>query len=183
MTGFVVLLVSLVGATVLAMPSGAQPANDDQHLRDIQQRLARAWRERDRAYIESVLASEWSVTQSDGQVLSRATVLSTFFDAVTFDDNVIDDVTVLVFGEAAVVRGRTVASGKFNGVPFNARIRFTDVFIKRTGRWQAVASHASSLQAAAGAMQGAPRQAQFGPRDGERANRAASPRGREHKKS
>jgi hypothetical protein len=38
-----------------------------------------------------------------------------------------------------------------NGVPprhrhaGDRRIRFTDVFIKRAGRWQAVASHASPL--------------------------------------
>ena len=43
-----------------------QSVNDEQELRDIQQGLARAWRQRDRAFIETVLASEWSVTQPDG---------------------------------------------------------------------------------------------------------------------
>jgi ketosteroid isomerase-like protein len=122
-----------------------QPANDEQRLEDIQQQLARAWTQHDRPFIESVLAPEWSVTQPDGQVLTRAVVLGTFFDAVTFDSNVIDDVNVLMLGDTAVVRGRTVASGTFNGAPVRARIRFTDVFIKREDRWQAVASHASSL--------------------------------------
>ncbi len=95
--------------------------------------------------LNTVLAPEWSVTQADGQVLTRAVVLGSFFDAVTFDSNVVDDVSVRLFGDTAVVRGRTVASGKFNGAPISARIRFTDVFIKRQGRWQAVASHASPL--------------------------------------
>ncbi len=113
----------------------------------IQQDLARAWMQHDRAYIESVLAPEWSVTQADGQILSRATVLGTFFEAVTFDSNVIDDVTVMQFGDAAVVRGRTTVSARMNGTPVSARIRFTDVFIRRDGRWQAVASHASTLAA------------------------------------
>lgn len=51
----------------------------------------------------------------------------------------------MLYSGAAVVRGRTVAAGRFNGEPFHVRIRFTDVFIKRGGRWQAVASHASPL--------------------------------------
>jgi len=85
------------------------------------------------------------VTQPDGQVLTRATVLGTFFDAVAFDSNTVDDVTVTLFGDTAVVRGRTVATGTFNRSPIRARIRFTDVFMKRDGRWQAVASHASPL--------------------------------------
>jgi hypothetical protein len=72
-------------------------------------------------------------------------VLGPFFDGVHLDTNMVDDVTVMLFGTTAVVRGRTVVSGSLNGTPVSARIRFTDVFIKRDGRWQAVASHASTL--------------------------------------
>jgi uncharacterized protein (TIGR02246 family) len=128
-----------------SMKAVAQPTNDEQQLRDIQQRLARAWVQRDRASIESVLAPEWSVTQPDGQVLTRSEVLGTFFDSVKIDRSVVDDVSVMLVGDTAVVRGRTVASGTLNGSPVNARIRFTDVFIKRDSKWRAVASHASPL--------------------------------------
>ena len=85
------------------------------------------------------------MTQANGEVLSRATVLGPFFDAVSFESNVIDDVSVMLFGDTAVVRGRTVVSATLNGAPVKARIRFTDVFIRRDSRWQAVASHASSI--------------------------------------
>ena len=119
--------------------------NDERQLREIQQGLARAWVERDHGFVESILAPEWGVTQPDGQVLTRSAVLGSFFDAVKIDSMVVDDVSVMLFGETAVIRGRTVANGSSNGSPVNARIRFTDVFIKRNGRWQAVASHASPL--------------------------------------
>lgn len=122
-------------------------SGDEGRLMQIQQDLARAWLQHDRAFIESVLAPEWTVTQADGSVLDRASVLGTFFDTVSFDSNVIDDVTVMLYGDAAVVRGRTSVSARVNDAPVNARIRFTDVFIRRSGRWQAVASHASALGA------------------------------------
>jgi hypothetical protein len=140
-----VLLATVVGSGSLAVAAVAQTASDEQLLKDIEQRLARAWTQHDRAVIDSILAPEWTVTQADGTILNRGTVLGAFFDAVEFDSNVIDDVTVALFGETAVVRGRTVANARMNGVPATARIRFTDVFIKRNGRWQVVASHASSL--------------------------------------
>jgi ketosteroid isomerase-like protein len=132
-----------VGALVLA--AATQMADDEQFLKDTEQQLARAWSQHDRAFIENLLAPEWSVTQADGTMLTRRTVLETFFDAVEFDSNVIDDVTVALFGDTAIVRGRTVVSAKLNGAPVNARIRFTDVFLKRNGRWQVIASHASPL--------------------------------------
>jgi hypothetical protein len=118
---------------------------DEQELRDIEQGLARAWLNRDRAFLERVLAPGWSVTQPDGTMLDRNAVLGEFFDAVRFDTNVIDDVEVKLFGDTAVVRGRTSVRATFNDMPISATIRFTDVFIKRKQQWQVVASHASSL--------------------------------------
>lgn len=136
-----VLLVGLLCVPMLALAA----ADDEQQLRDIQQRLARAWVERNHKFIESVLAPEWSVTQADGQVLTRATVLGQMFDRVRISSMAVDDVSVVLIGDTAVVRGRTLATGTSDGVSATARIRFTDVFIKRRGKWQAVASHASSL--------------------------------------
>jgi ketosteroid isomerase-like protein len=119
---------------------------DDEHqLRDIQQQLARAWVERDRAFIERILAPEWSVTQANGSILSRANVLRSAFEteALRVTSMVVDDVTVRIFGTTAVVRGRTVATGTDKSLAINVRLRFTDVFLQRNGEWQAVASHAS----------------------------------------
>ena len=121
--------------------------DDEQQLRDIQQQLARAWVERDRALIERILAPEWSVTQANGTILSRANVLGSAFEteALRVTSMVVDDVTVRIFGATAVVRGRTVATGTDKGLAIDVRLRFTDVFLKRHGDWQAVASHASLL--------------------------------------
>src|SRR5947207_15245886 len=115
-----IVLVS-VAAILLGAIATAQP-DDERRLKDIEQQLARAWSQHDRAFIESVLAPEWNVTQANGEVLSRAVVVGTFFCAVTVDSNVIDEVSVQLFGETAVVRGRTTASGSFNGAPMKARI-------------------------------------------------------------
>ena len=121
---------------------------DDEHqLRDIQQQFVRACVERDRAFIERILAPEWSVTQANGSILTRANLLRTAFEteALRVTSMVVDDVTVRMFGTTAVVRGRTVATGTDKGIAFNVRLRFTDVFLKRNGEWQAVSSHASLL--------------------------------------
>jgi hypothetical protein len=72
--------------------------DDEFQLRDIQQQLARAWVERDRAFIERILAPEWSVTQANGSILSRANVLRSAFEteALQVKSMVIDDVTLSI---------------------------------------------------------------------------------------
>src|SRR5262245_10212352 len=68
--------IALLVCALLA--SAQQPAGDEGQLRDIQQALARAWVAGDRAYIERVVAPEWTSIQPDGSVLTRATMLATY---------------------------------------------------------------------------------------------------------
>jgi len=128
-----------------AEPAESGAAADTRLLEELEQQIARAWIQRDRNALEQILAPEWVVTQADGTVLTRSEVLGRFFDTVAFDSNVVDDVTVTLFGESAVVRGRTSVKAQVSGQPVIARIRFTDVFVKREGEWRVVASHASAL--------------------------------------
>jgi ketosteroid isomerase-like protein len=129
------------------MAASTVRTDDEQQLRDIQQQLARAWVQRDRDFIERVLAPEWKVTQANGSVLARTDVLRSAFDEATLvvESSTIDDVSVVLSGETAVVRGRTIATGLVDGKRVSARLRFTDTFVKRHGAWQAIASHASAL--------------------------------------
>ena len=48
---------------------------------------------------------------------------------------------VRVFGNAAVVTGRTtIKGGKYKGKDISGQYRFTDTWVKRNGHWLCVAS-------------------------------------------
>lgn len=49
-----------------------------------------------------------------------------------------DSLTVRVYGDVAILQGITDNTGTMMGVPFSGRIRYTRVFVRRDGRWQAV---------------------------------------------
>ena len=125
---------------------------DEAELIELQQRLANAWLAGDRAMIERLIAPEWSSTGPDGSTSDRATVLAQVFESGVHNIRglTIDDVKARVFGDAAVVTGRTHGIGEFEGSGYDVVIRFTDTFVRREGRWQAVASHASLAQGNAG---------------------------------
>ena len=143
-------MVTFASAVVLVCLA-LQPAEGDpvRHLTDLQQQLARAWVAGDRAAIERIIAPEWTVTGPDGQISTRADVLREVFETRThrISSLTVDDVRVRVFGDAAVVTGRTRGRGESGNTPYDVEIRFTDTFVRRDEGWQAVASHASLVTA------------------------------------
>ena len=52
----------------------------------------------------------------------------------------VDDIRVRLLGDAAIVTGRTRATGTYQGSAASVILRFTDVFVRVDTRWQVVAS-------------------------------------------
>jgi len=121
---------------------------DETKLVELQQTLAKAWLAGDRATVERIIAPEWTSTGPDGSTTDRSIVLAQVFETGGHKIRVLEvnDVKARVFGDAAVVTGRTHGVGEFEGSGYDVVIRFTDTFVRRQGRWQAVASHASIIQ-------------------------------------
>lgn len=138
MTALIIPLAVLLLATAAAQ-------DDVTTLSGIQQTLAKAWVDGDRGTIERLIAPEWRSTGPDGRTSDRASVLAEVFERKrhTIKQLRIDDVHVMVFGDAAVVTGRTHGVGEYAGAPYDVVVRFTDTFVRRTRHWAAVASHAS----------------------------------------
>jgi hypothetical protein len=131
-------------------PNPIDPSNatDKEELIQIESELAVAWPKGDKEAIDRILAPEWSVTNALGHVQTKQQVMRDAFQSGTLEVRSarVDEIEVRLFGNAAVVTGRSVSEGLYAGKPFRANLRFTDVFVKRKQRWQAVASHASAVQ-------------------------------------
>lgn len=57
-----------------------------------------------------------------------------------------EDLKVHVYEGFATVTGINDFVATYKGKDSSCRCRFTDVFVKRDGRWQVVASHVSKVQ-------------------------------------
>ena len=115
-------------------------------LNELEQRLIRAWVEQDRESVEAVLDDDWSVIDPSGQVIGKAQVLRELESGDRrLESGAIDEVKVRVFGDFAVVTGRTTAAGNYEGNHFSVQLRFTDVCVKRGEKWQVVASQATLI--------------------------------------
>lgn len=147
LTAGLVALFALASPTARAIEQTSGAGKDEAVLTGLQQTLAKAWVGGDRATIERIIAADWRITGLDGRLTDRAAILAEVFETRRHKVHKveIDDVRARVYGDAAVVTGRTHGVGEFEGSAYDVVIRFTDTFVRRDGRWQAVASHASLI--------------------------------------
>ena len=57
-----------------------------------------------------------------------------------------DSLAVRIYGDVAVLRGIADNTGTMRGFPFAGKIRYLRIFVRRDGRWQAVAMQQTPLQ-------------------------------------
>lgn len=55
------------------------------------------------------------------------------------------DVQVRMYGDCAVVTGRMRQRFVLGGIRYANDLRYTDVYVKRKGKWQLVSAHASTV--------------------------------------
>jgi ketosteroid isomerase-like protein len=99
----------------------------------------------DAAALDTLLADDVTYVRSSGAVDGKAEYLRALgaTGPYALDSLVPADLTVRVFGDAAVVTGRLIV--KLRAQPSPYAIRFTDVWARRRGRWQLVAFQATRL--------------------------------------
>jgi len=105
-----------------------------------------SWVKRDPAFLDRILADDYTGTRSDGSVFSKAQEIAD----MKYSENVVayitsDDFKVRVYGDVAVITFRFTTKEQNKGKDISGQYRTTDTWVKRAGRWQCVASHGSEI--------------------------------------
>jgi hypothetical protein len=56
-----------------------------------------------------------------------------------------DSLAVRIYGDVAVLTGIADNAGSYRGFPFSGKVRYTRVFVRRDGRWQAILMQQTSM--------------------------------------
>lgn len=143
----------LLGGCLAAQPSVAsEPAvpSADQDRTEIR-RLADAWDAaivaKDMPAVAANMAPEFQQIRSDGARRDRAQFLEAVADpGLTIQPYTVEDFEVRLYGDTALVFGRTRMVGTAEGEPFELYYRFTDVYVRGPERWQVVAIQITSIR-------------------------------------
>jgi ketosteroid isomerase-like protein len=119
----------------------AQQDKVQQELVQIERDWCTALMKKDAATLSRILADDYAGVGSRGTPSNKAGDLADLKDSNVLSACVDDNVKVRVYGDTAVVMAHGRRSGTYKGAPFKDReIYYTDVFVRRSGQWQCVAS-------------------------------------------
>jgi len=127
-------------------------AKTSQTVEQILIRMEHAWSEadvkKDAATLNRILADDWIGIDFEGTVMTRAEVLkqvSAHAADTATESTVLGEMKVRVYGNTALVTGKETEKSRYKGEDSSGEYIWTDVFVLRNGRWQAVSSQSTKI--------------------------------------
>jgi ketosteroid isomerase-like protein len=126
--------------------------DSERQLRAVVHDWDQAMVQNDAEAIGRYMADDWTIVGADGSTSDKATFLALIDSGVLSHDVMeSEDVTIQVYGNAAVVIARGVSSGMYQGRAFREVERQSNTFIRQGSRWRCVLTHLSRLAPPTGA--------------------------------
>jgi len=122
----------------MAAPCPTNQSKEENTLVQAEQTWAKALEKHDSDVVSCLMADEFQDTDTNGELHDRTQALARIPQRPAYS-NQLQDMHARAYGDFAFVRGLNKvldSSGKLL-----AQVRFTDVFVYRDGRWQALAGH------------------------------------------
>jgi uncharacterized protein (TIGR02246 family) len=142
----VLLLFLLVFTTfAFAKPKSDSDASISETLQALEQEWLNAEKNHDAAAFEKIVADDWVAITPDGKRQTKAERAAEIKSA-HITSATLGDMNVRVFGDAAVVTGTDDEVTVENGKKSSEHYVWTDVFVKRNGKWLAVASQTALVK-------------------------------------
>jgi ketosteroid isomerase-like protein len=144
----------LLIALVLVGPVCAQATKTAESEEDIKKEVLMVEEEQDQAVaksdiqtLERIWADNLVYTAPNGELLTKAQHLAEFKSGIRkFESMKHDDFNVRVYGKTVVVlTGRSTSMLRYNGEVSEGPRRFTNLFVKKDGRWQLVSHHVTNV--------------------------------------
>jgi ketosteroid isomerase-like protein len=129
--------------TAAAMPARGQgaaaPSVEDQ-LKKMEKDRAAAVVKGDVATLEKLTSDDYILINANGQLSDKPTTMNNIKTGnIKLTANDVSDLKVRVYGNTAVVTGKSNATGTIGGRELKGPVMFTRVYVKNNGKWQSVA--------------------------------------------
>jgi hypothetical protein len=138
--------------TYTSVDKGQGARADEQELLQMEQDYINAERRADVEFFDRIYDRDFYLTGSDGIVLNREQALEEISASKgLYKEMYHSDVQVRLYGDTAVVTGRWTGRIGASDGDTTEQTRWTDMFVRRDGRWLLTSTHVTSINDSAGA--------------------------------
>ncbi len=124
----------------------ADTASVQQTLMQMERDWAQAGAKNDTATVDKFVADDWVGIDFEGKSITKADAMADMKSgASTTQSYDFGPMKVRVFGNTAVVTGSDTEKSTYKGKDSSGKYVWTDVWVMRDGRWQAVASQSAKV--------------------------------------
>lgn len=139
------------GCLALAALSLPMLALADTALKTRLKAQAEAWDRaivaKERAAIEANMAADFRQIDGRGNVEDKASFVAGLLSPdLVLDPYTVEDFEVRVYGDTALLSGRTRMSGRYRGEAFKSQYRYIDIYVKRGNAWKIVSVQISPVR-------------------------------------
>lgn len=147
------VIVFFVAATLLALGQTAEKQEKTKGEKaDVEQVLLQMERDgneatvkKDVATLTKLLADDWIGQNPDGIQTKAQALADLKSEDLKFGSITLGDMKVRVFGDTGIVTGSLDAKSTYKGKDTSGHLLWIDVFVRRHGRWQDVASQTTPI--------------------------------------
>jgi ketosteroid isomerase-like protein len=101
--------------------------------------------------LDSIMADDFMLIAADGTIINKEQDIAPVKSGeVRFESLNVEAVKVFVYGDTAVVTGTGIYKITYKGQASTIRERFFDIYQKRKGQWQVIASRPTRDEKSAG---------------------------------
>jgi hypothetical protein len=134
-------LIVAVAATLLA---GSVRADALDEIRRLDSEISVATWSGDAVWFEENLADDYMLITPGGSVRTKRDVIRELATpGLKMEPYEPHDVTIRLYGDAAVATGRMLQRFTLGGIRYANDLRYTDVYVRRKGRWILASGHTS----------------------------------------
>ena len=142
------LLMSLVSFQVWAQNQHANAApSAEQEIKSLERERNVAILNSDAAALDRMTADDYTFITLRGELRTKSEIVKGLQSgSFKYESRQISDLTIRVYGDTAVVTGRSNQKGMENGKDYSGDYRFTRVYVRQKGRWLTVALQATAIK-------------------------------------
>jgi ketosteroid isomerase-like protein len=143
-----IALAALLG--LCAAFAGAADKNADvvSHLKQLSDNWDKVIVAKDAAAIAENMAADFRIIDRRGNIEGKQAFVDGILDPkLSIDPYTVEDFEVRLYGDTALLSGRTHMTGTYEGKPFESNYRYIDIYVRRSGAWKIVSVQITPLPA------------------------------------